>query len=272
MNTYPDISSTLPALKSVCAFTQTHDLYGNVPLPASPEDFLKLPSHDRAFLQRNAGNISHLPETKVRYLASEFDPSKIDTLFLVPQEVDRIWDSFAQELERHKPKVAMAILPLFWQTGPMFYTTARSQKVPVTVLPPHNLPLAAQVFEEAEVEAIVTTDATALEFYPTLLERGLDRRIKFWHIVSPLSLQPAFQTGTVYHEKHLFPGVPIACRGPQAIEPHAYTPSPRYFFECGDKTRITSLSPEALTLLRYELPAKTRIFTEDNGAPLISFE
>lgn len=232
----------------------------------SIENFRALPTTSVETLQKNAENLCHYPEDQARFLASEFDPKKLGTLFLVPQCVDEQWDTVVRELESVKPRAAFLSIPPFWQASPFFYYTCRAHTVPVSVGNPRSPNLSLQIIEGVAVEYAVVTPPVMHELREGLQEKEIRDSVKLWHVVSPL--EPAPHLPTVAHdarvsiEYHVFPGVPIAYTSPQQHEEDASlcAPLPEYLYEFeGERCFITSLKKHAMPLVRFELPAQVEV-------------
>ena len=239
---------------------------------ARQEDFKLIPAVRMKQVFDKSDRLRHYPETEIRYLSSEFYPEKVDSLFLFPLHYKSIWRSLDNEFKLYKPDLAMIIVPFFWQTGPVFYKTARKNKIPVAVQMPKNLPVARQIMKEVSGRwSITTTSGIAGEFEKMLMEKGLGKDISFWHIVSSLEENKNFIPALVkpiFTEKHLFPGVILAyqCENISHERRNVFHPSKDYFwiFEKG-KARITSLNKDAFPFINYEIKFPVKIREESCG-------
>lgn len=223
-------------------------------------DFERFLSVTRKNLLAEDMVLRHFTEKEIRYLVSEFSPDNTQSLFLIPQRFDTVWTSFDRELQGAKPKAALAALPLFWQLGPLFYQACRKNEVPASVMTnPADTPLIAAVLKEIEAQAVVTTPEIAQELSELFHKTTLKAPLRFWHLVTSLAEQYQFRAeagAMVFIEKHLFPGIPIAyqCAHLAARQQELFHPSPMYFWEfVGSQALITSLTKEALPLIRYQI-------------------
>ena len=245
-------------------------LYKNLPVIPRKKiisGWESIPTTTISSLREYTKNLSHYPEKNIRYLISEFDAQKTDTLFLIPQKTDTVWELLEKNIKKKDPTVAILIVPGFWQMGPMFYQTCRKNKIPVAVLSPRNLPLAVQVIKETKAQLITTTPDVAKELSVLLSEQKLEKQIKTWHLVT--SLEAPFYmpniSGNSYLEYHIFPGFPIgyANRALFKKQPGMFFPNSEYFFEIRENTCfITSFKKHALPFIRLYIGnyAKKNIF------------
>lgn len=226
-------------------------------------DLSMFPTTNTGTLRKSAENLRHYPEDLVRYLSSEFDPKKLDELFLVPQRTDETWNTVEYELSKLRLRAAFLSIPPFWQVSPFFYHTCRKHHVPVSVGNPRSPNLSLQIIEGVEVEYAAVTPAVMHELREGVMEKGIRDSVQFWHVISPLGPVPHVpKTGKgvrVSVEYHLFPGIPVAYTSPEqyAQDKQWAMPLPEYLYEFGGGTcYITSLRKHAMPFVRFEIPAK----------------
>lgn len=227
-----------------------------LPEIATPEQLALVPTTSVLSFRSEAR--TWFPESDIRYLVTEFDPAHAERVCLVPQRIDTIWRSLDDALVRLQPMVAVLIVPVFWQLGPMFFRTCRARGVPVSVLSPRNLPLATQLIAEVQADVVVSTPDVAADLAKHLDAAGLRTQIRSWHLIAPLDLPvvPQALSGTVLLERHLIPGLPII----STTDGERYVMHPEYLGELADgQLLVTSLEQHARPLVRLRAPAEFRI-------------
>lgn len=282
-NTHMKISDTVKEqLASVLEHINDNEycnLYKYVPSIKKEEIgtvFNTIPAITKEVLRSHSGNLSHYPESKVRYLSSEFDPEYANRLFLFPQLLDAPWMLLNELLKKRDAVVAILSIPLFWQVGPFFYNTCKKNGVPMSVISPRNLPLARQVIKEVEAQAVTGTPEAADSLYGLLSEENIGNQIHTWHLIVPFGENPEIPIlpGNVLIEYHVFPGVPIGHTSPELLRenPYSFIPSPEYFFEIDNGTCfITSLESHALPFIRLEIGRNAEKITRE-GKEIVSIK
>ena len=263
-------------IETVAAFARDNgysNLYKSLP-DISPDFntwFERIIPFDRKRLYSCKDQLSHFEDGEVRFLSSEFNPARFEELFLIPQLIDTMWQSVSSLCRSVQPKVASLIVPPFWQMGPMFYHTCRKEKVPVSVMTPRNLPIARQLIKEAEVDMVVTTASASRELHTLLLEEGLERQIRTWHIVLT-------EDGNIEHipikegislEYFIFPGISFGKADAELFSTGvlAVQPSDDFFVELADgNCLVTCRKKTALPLIRFQIGGTWRIESEKENA------
>jgi hypothetical protein len=208
--------------------------------------------------------LAHLDESRLRYLISRFDSEDLDKLFLVPWDREAGWPSLDRETGTANPFVSLCIVPPYWQLAPVFYETMRRRGIPAIILPTRNIPLAAQMVKEVGVQSIVAGKDGAKELHELCSDKALLKPILFWHIALSLreQLEPdEFGSVPVFQEKHVFPGIAVACQCATMAKTHSrgFHLSKDYLWEItAGKTLITSLRESAMPFIRYDLGAHVR--------------
>jgi hypothetical protein len=226
-------------------------VYASLPDAAVPAGWSSVPTSTKEAL-RDAKALSAYPDAKVRFGVSEFTTAHPENLFLIPRRIDEPWRLLEAVIDEVQPFVAIFLAPLFWQVAPVFYAACRGKSVPVSVLQPRNMALAAQVIKESKADMVVSTPAAATELQTLLADAGMGTAIRAWHLIVPFGERhetPALKADYMI-EYHLFPGVPVARLLPNGT----IEPLPDYYFELSDTGTclISSLERHALPLIRYD--------------------
>lgn len=259
-------------LKDVLSWAKYNEhssLYQEIPdvsVLRSLDDLKKFPYTTVDRFRSNSENLRHYREEDIRYTSSEFDPDRLDELFLVPQRADEMWYTLNAELKDQKPRAALLSIPPFWQVAPLFYHTCHAQGVPVSVANPRSPNLSVQVIEGVAMEYAIATAPVIHELRAGLVEKRKHDSIRFWHIVTPLGAIPnipeLLKDVRVAVEYHIFPGVPVAYTSPEMYRENSpwSIPLPMYHYEFDDQVcYITSLERHALPFVRLKLPVPAEV-------------
>lgn len=217
----------------------------------------KLPSVQvpLATLMSDIQKLPYFPEHDIRYLVSTFSVDEVHTLSLAPQLLKTMWTSLEEPLTRINPRVALLMVPVFWQLGPMFYETCRAHRVPVSVLTPRNIPLAIQLIKEVGGEMMVTTPDVARELHEALRTAGMENVIKVWHLVVRLGkdIDIPELSGEVYVEQHIIPGIPLFVRAREDAGARLVS---GFSLSLGTRTLVQSTERHATPFYNVELPVR----------------